>query len=305
MSRRTVIAAERSRHTAEAARRTRRTVDATDCSGHAAQAEEMSLHAVNAIRPRGHLLPLDPPAPSRTADPPHHLSAQILVTTHRRPSSGEPLAPSCGATLRCLDALPGTDPLPPARHPPLPPLPRRATLHDHHDLDAPPAADRLAPARHPLSLPPGPQTHLLQPSLALGPDEPPAATHPRSTSPRPVNCSCRSTATPATGQSPLAPLYCLLHRAKDLPLTSDGSGVRVQSRSPPQSPSHWPTCSWGGLDLQLEEVSTCRWRPSRIFSGKATLCRERCLQPYLLVGICKLSSFCSCSTTAKLRKSRG
>uniref|UniRef100_A0A8R7PCM3 Uncharacterized protein n=1 Tax=Triticum urartu TaxID=4572 RepID=A0A8R7PCM3_TRIUA len=129
-----------------------------------------------------------------------------------------------------------------------------------HDLDAPPTADRLAPARHPLSLPPGPQTHLLQPSLALGPDEPPAATHPRSTSPRPVNCSCRSTATPATGQSPLAPLYCLLHRSKDLPLTSDGSGVRVQSRSPPQSPSHWPTCSWGG-------VSICSWRRSRPAGG--------------------------------------
>ena len=44
------VAAERSRHAAEAARRTRRTIDASDWSSRAAEAEEMSRHVASAAK---------------------------------------------------------------------------------------------------------------------------------------------------------------------------------------------------------------------------------------------------------------
>ncbi|XP_048538081.1 uncharacterized protein LOC125516822 [Triticum urartu] len=220
--------------------------------------------------------------------------------------------PSYGATLQRLDVLPGTNPLPLARHPPLPPLPRCTTLHRP-----------TASTRHPLltawlrratcrrsHLDPGRISYSR--SLPLAPtslcrhSSPQRLSAVRLPKAEQIPCSCKSTATPATGQSPLAPLHRLLHRAKGLPLTSDGSGVRVQPRSPPQSPSHWLTYSWGrsrsatggDLDLQFQAATI-----KDFFWKRHSVLRE--MPPYLLVGICKLSSFCSCSTTANLRKTRG
>nr|XP_040254928.1 lysine-rich arabinogalactan protein 19 isoform X2 [Aegilops tauschii subsp. strangulata] len=239
--------------------------------------------------------------PSLSPDPHDHLSAPILLTTHRRPGSGEP--PAAGPwlwrhrrtprratqhTAPASGALPPATPTTSTRHPPPSPRPRRTTLSRPHGLDAPPvdapqsptAWTRASPAAaqtrstscsDPLSpavAPTRTQTHLLQPSPPPGPENPPAATHPRRAS---RSRTSRSRADPMLLQvncdsrgrsiSTGALASSLASQKILLPLKLPAMATVSGSSPAPLLTNHRLTIPLG--DLQLGEVSNCSLRRSR------------------------------------------